>query len=99
MELLYDDFERAGRRLDRGVVRDGAAIDDLEGLVDDALLERRLLDVGDAANLLHVVARLLERWDLLAVAINGVGAGVVGGERELFVPVVPIEQLPQVGAA
>src|SRR5206468_11703775 len=43
--LLYDDFERAGARLDRGVVRDGAAVDDLERLVDDALAERRLLDV------------------------------------------------------
>ena len=80
-------------------MRNGAAVDYLECLVNDPLLERGVLDVGDAANLLHVVTRFLEWRHLPAVAIDGVRAGVVGGERQLLVATVAVEQLPQVGTA
>ena len=50
-------------------------------------------------DLLDVGTRLAIRRHLAAVFLHRPGAGVVGGERELHLAIVAIEQLFQVGDA
>src|SRR6188768_3652070 len=93
-----DDFEgTSGRALGR-VAGHGPAVDDLDGLVDAELRLCAAIVGGLQADLADVVACLAIRWHV-AIAIHGARAGVVGGEGQLLVAVVLVEQPAQVGRA